>query len=57
MIEEEIINAQISVFDAHLDVLEVEERLYKSQLAVFNKEYKGRSLFYFIICNFQFLIF
>ncbi|KFM69708.1 Junction-mediating and -regulatory protein, partial [Stegodyphus mimosarum] len=39
-IEEEITNAQIGVLDAHLEVLDVEERLYKSQLAILNKEYK-----------------
>ncbi|GFY70900.1 junction-mediating and -regulatory protein [Trichonephila inaurata madagascariensis] len=39
-IEEEIANAQILVFDACLDVIEAEERLYKSQLAVLNKEHK-----------------
>ncbi|PRD29203.1 UNVERIFIED_CONTAM: jmy [Trichonephila clavipes] len=39
-IEEEIANAQILVFDACLAVIEAEERLYKSQLAVLNKEHK-----------------
>ncbi|GFT79655.1 junction-mediating and -regulatory protein [Nephila pilipes] len=39
-IEEEITNAQLLVFDAYLDVIEAEERLYKSQLAVLNKEHK-----------------
>lgn len=39
-IEEEIANAQLLVFDAYLDVIEAEERLFKSQLAVLNKEHK-----------------
>ncbi|GBL57629.1 Junction-mediating and -regulatory protein, partial [Araneus ventricosus] len=33
-IEEEISNAQLNVFDADLDVIEAEERLYKSQVAL-----------------------
>ncbi|GIZ03742.1 junction-mediating and -regulatory protein [Caerostris extrusa] len=38
-IEEEIATAQLNVFNAHLDVIEAEERLYKSQLALLNQEY------------------
>ncbi|KAF8794680.1 Junction-mediating and -regulatory protein like [Argiope bruennichi] len=39
-IEEEIAGAQLNVFDADLDVIEAEERLYKSQLALLNQEHK-----------------